>query len=152
MKDRISTTTALMMAALLALTLAGCGKDREKVLRERTLASETISSIGVNAYLWRAALNTLDFLPMAQVDSAGGVIISDWYVNPADPQERAKVTVYIVDKSLRADAVKVNVFKQVLKNGEWADSAGGLDSEKTIADAILIEARRLRLAQVSKED
>ena len=152
MKHRISTTAALAVAALVVLALTGCGKDREKVLRERTLASETISTIGVNAYLWRATLNTLDFMPMTQVDSAGGVIISDWYVNPSDPQERAKVTVYIVDKSLRADAVKVNVFKQVLRNGEWADSAAGVESEKTIADAILIEARRLRLAQVSKED
>lgn len=139
---------------LVALSLAGCswfGSDRGDVIKERTLAAEKVSSIGVNAYLWQATLQTLDFMPMADVDAQGGVIITDWYVNPGDQSERGKVTVYILDKSLRADALKVNVFKQRLRGGQWVDDADTAQAAKDMADAILLQARRIRLSQVPGE-
>lgn len=136
---------------VLALTLGGCswfGSDRGEAIKERTLAAENITRIGVNAYLWQASLQTLDFMPMADVDAQGGVIITDWYVNPGDQSERGKVTVYILDKGLRADALKVNVFKQRLKGGQWVDDADTAQAAKDVADAILLQARRIRLSQV----
>lgn len=142
----------LGLGLLMATALAGCGwfggKDREDRIKERSLAAETIYSIGVNAFLWQASLNTLSFMPMADVDSQGGVIITDWFANPADPTERSKVTVYIVDKQLRADALKVSVFKQRMASGQWIDDADTSAAARDITDAILIEARRLRLAQL----
>lgn len=138
--------------AALAAVLTGCGKDRDEVVREKTLASETITKLGVNAYLWQAALNTLDFLPMAQVDANGGVIITDWRTDPADSTRRAKVTVYVLDRSLRADALKVNVFKQELRQGQWTDLPATVEAENQVSDAILIEARRLRLRQMPEKD
>ncbi len=143
------------LAAVLALGLVGCGwfggDDDEDVRRKRTLASETITSIGVNAYLWQATLETLDFMPMADVDSQGGVIITDWYVNPKDPNERSKVTVYILDKSLRADALKVNVFRQHLSGGQWRDDPNTEEAARDVAEAILVQARRIRLGQVPQK-
>ncbi len=136
----------------LGLGLSGCGwfggDDRDDVIKERTLAAENLNTIGVNAYLWQASLNTLSFMPMADVDSQGGVIISDWFTNPTDQTERSKVTVYVLDKMLRADAIKVNVFKQRLRDGHWVDDADTATAAKDVADAILIEARRIRLSQV----
>src|SRR5437660_56848 len=61
--------------------------------------------LGVNSYLWRATLDTLNFMPLASADPVGGIIISDWYAAPDKPDERVKVNVYILDKRLRADAL-----------------------------------------------
>lgn len=136
----------------LAFTLSGCGifggKDRDDVKRERMLAAETVTSIGINAYLWRASLETLDFMPMLQADPESGVIITDWYVNPGSRDERAKVTVYVLDKTLRADALKVSVFRQTMRNGAWTDNPDTLSAEQDLENAILVQARRIRLDQV----
>ncbi|HEV2079828.1 MAG TPA: DUF3576 domain-containing protein, partial [Allosphingosinicella sp.] len=83
------------------------GGRAAKTSARADLAASRVTTIGVNAYLWRAALETLSFAPMAQVDSAGGVIVTDWYANPASPNERVKVTATILDKDLRADAIRV---------------------------------------------
>src|SRR5574338_1641794 len=75
--------------------------------------------IGVNAYLWRASLDTLAFMPLASADPYGGVIITDWYSNPEKKDERLKATVYILDTRLRADGVSAAVFRETLTNGVW---------------------------------
>lgn len=151
---RGAVAAALGLAVM--MTLGGCGifggKDRSDVKREQLLAAEDISAIGVNAYLWQASLETLDFMPMLQADPESGVIITDWYVDPKVRTERAKITVYILDKSLRADALKVSVFKQSLRNGEWVDNPGTLEAEQEIEQAIMVQARRIRLNQLPEED
>ncbi|RMF08781.1 MAG: DUF3576 domain-containing protein [Alphaproteobacteria bacterium] len=150
------TTTVAVLGTVVMLGLGGCGifggKDRSEVKREQLLASENISAIGINAYLWRASLETLDFMPMLQADPESGVIITDWYVDPAARTERAKVTVYILDKSLRADALKVSVFKQSLRDGQWVDNPGTLEAERQIEQAIMVQARRIRLSQLPRDD
>ena len=75
-------------------------------------------TLGVNSYLWHASLDTLSFLPLAIADPFGGVIISEWYVAPTSPDERLKVTVYIMDRALRADGLKVVVFRQT-RSRHW---------------------------------
>ena len=65
-------------------------------------APTATTGIGVNSYLWRAALDTVAFMPLASADPYGGVIITEWYVNPEKPDERFKVTIYILDTRLRA--------------------------------------------------
>lgn len=99
-----------------------------------------------NAYLWQASLESLDFMPLAQTDSNGGVIISDWYAPPETPDERFKVTVYILDQSLRADAVKVSVFRQVDSEKGWVDAEVDKATAIGLEDNILKRARELRLA------
>ena len=105
--------------------------------------------IGVNAYLWRGALETIDFMPLASADPFGGLIITDWYQSASAPGERLKVHVLILDRSLRADAVKVSVFKQVRREtGEWLDAPVDPKTVVELEDKIVTRARELRIASV----
>jgi hypothetical protein len=104
--------------------------------------------IGINAYLWRASLETLSFMPLHSADPFGGVIITDWYAPPESPNERFKMSVYITDRELRADAIRVSVFRQV-KNGDWADAAVNAKTAFDLENAILTRARELRAAQAA---
>ena len=106
--------------------------------------------LGVNGYLWTASLDTLKFMPLASEDASGGVIITDWYSVPEVPNERVKVNVYILDKRLRADGIRVSVFRQTRPNanGNWAAAGVNPDTATKLEDAILSRARQLRLADV----
>lgn len=103
------------------------------------------ASSAANPYLWQASLESLDFMPLAQADSGGGVIISDWYAPPETPDERFKVTVYILDQALRADALKVSVFRQTSGESGWVDAAVDKATAASLEDNILKRARELRL-------
>ena len=108
---------ALLGAAVVGLSgLAACGGGFGLHGSASAKATPT-NAIGVNAYLWRASLDTLAFMPLASADPYGGVIITDWYVNPEKPDERFKCTVYILDTRLRGDGLKVSVSKEV-SNGQ----------------------------------
>jgi hypothetical protein len=102
--------------------------------------------LGVNAYLWQASLDTLSFLPLLSADPFGGVIITDWYVPTPGVGERLKVTVYVMDRTLRADGLKVVVFRQTRNGTNWQYAQGNADTERKLEDAILTRARDLRLA------
>ena len=106
------------------------------------------SGIGVNGFLWRASLDTLSFLPLSSADPFGGVIITDWYAPPESPQERFKVTVYILGRELRSDGVRVAVFRQKRDEGtEWLDANTGKNTSTSLENAILSRARELRISQ-----
>jgi hypothetical protein len=106
-------------------------------------------AIGVNGYLWRATLDTLSFMPLASADPYGGVIITDWYANPEKPDERFKITVYILDARLRADGLNVAIFTQRRDaTGNWTDAAAATQTETDIENAILTRARQLRLSNI----
>jgi hypothetical protein len=108
--------------------------------------------IGVNAYLWRASLETIDFMPLAQADPFGGVIITDWYSPPETPGERFKINVYILDTVLRADGVKVAIFRQTDgTDAGWVDAAVDADTATAIEDNILTRARELRIAAINTQ-
>lgn len=114
--------------------------------------SDEVAGIGVNSYLWRASLDTISFMPLQEVDPFGGVIITDWYANPELPTERFKVTVYILDTRLRADALTVRVFRQEQQaNGGWIDAAVSAETAVEIENAILTRARQLRISNLETE-
>src|SRR6185369_16447769 len=102
----------------LLLPLAACGGGNKSRLKS-DLAASRVTTIGVNSYLWRASLDTLGFMPLLQTDSNGGVIVTDWYVNPSAPTERLKVTVTILDQDLCADALRVAALREVNQGGQW---------------------------------
>ncbi|MBW8859349.1 MAG: DUF3576 domain-containing protein [Caulobacter sp.] len=105
--------------------------------------------IGVNGFLWRASLDTLAFMPLASADPYGGVIVTDWYVNPEKPDERFKATVYILDTRLRADGLNVTIFKQIKDaSGAWTDTTVTDQTATDIENAILTRARQLRLSNI----
>ncbi len=106
------------------------------------------SALGVNAYLWRGALDTLAFMPLASADPFGGVIITDWYQPPAGTGERFKATAYILGRQLRADGVRVSIFRQVAQGGQWVDAPVSPTTTSEIENKVLARARELR-SQVS---
>ncbi|MEZ5680813.1 MAG: DUF3576 domain-containing protein [Erythrobacter sp.] len=133
---------ALIAVAIAATaSLAACGgRDRPRA----DLAASQVTTIGVNSYLWRAALETVSFAPLLQADSNGGVIVTDWYANPSNPGERVKVTVTILDSDLRADALRVAASRQVAQSGAWVDAPIQAATVQKLEDIILTKARELR--------
>ena len=123
------------------------------------------ATLGVNSFLWRASLDTIAFMPLASADPFGGVIITDWYSPPETPDERFKVTIYILGQQLRSDAVRAQVFRQRRggagaavtprgrppqaaqrpADGAWADSAVDQNTVTELENAILTRARQLRI-------
>ena len=136
---RGAATAALALAA--TGLVAGCAhKARPKL----DLAASKVTTIGVNAYLWRATLESLSFMPLVQTDSNGGVVVTDWYTNPRNPGERMKVTVSILDQDLRADALRIAASRQVAQGGNWIDAPVQAATVQKLEDIILTKARDLR--------
>lgn len=134
-----------VLAAALAsslLMVGGCASKDKTPAGVQAFAPQN----GVNSYLWRATLETLDFMPLDQTDVYGGVIVTDWYSNPRVPTERFKANVYILDSNLRADGLKVSVFKQTQAAGGWQDASVDADTERQIENSILTRARELFIA------
>lgn len=109
------------------------------------------AGLGVNSFLWRASLDTISFMPVNSADPFGGVILTDWHSPNEAPGERFKLNVYILDRTLRADGVRVAVFRQVQdRSGNWRDAGVPGGTGTKIEDAILIRARQLRNQSLSK--
>lgn len=111
--------------------------------------ASSASPLGVNSYLWRATLDTLSFMPLVSEDPFGGVIITDWYEDSKTPGERFKVNALILDKTLRADGVKITLFAQTMdkKTGTWRDKKPDATVARKIEDTILTRARELKINQ-----
>ena len=137
--------TVVAIAAV-ALSASACSRNRDVPTQ---LAPSRMTSIGVNAYLWRAAIDTVSFAPLLQADSAGGVIVTDWYTHPNSPGERVKLTVSIIDQDLRADALRVAASRQINQAGVWVDAPVAAATVQKLEDIILTRARDLRRTTVS---
>ena len=137
-----TTAAALILVALVA---SGCSRNREVPNR---IAPSRMTAIGVNAYLWRAAIDTVSFAPLLQADANSGVIITDWYANPNSPGERIKLTVSILDQDLRADALRVAASRQTLQSGAWVDAPVAAATVQKLEDIILTRARDIRRTSV----
>ena len=136
--------TALVLASL-APSATACSRNREVPNR---LAPSRMTSIGVNSYLWRAAIDTVSFAPLLQADPNGGVIVTDWYASPQNPGERIKLTISILDQDLRADALRVAASRQVNQSGTWVDAPVAAATVQKLEDIILTRARDLRRTSV----
>jgi hypothetical protein len=150
MASRVAFAAALVAALAGAggCAVFGSGTANSVSTSSTNLGPEETGGIGVNAYLWRASLDTLDFMPLASADPWGGVIVTDWYANPAKPDERFKVTVYILDTRLRADGVSASVFRETNVNGAWTTASVSPDTNIAFENAILAKARELRLSNI----
>ncbi|MBN9506773.1 MAG: DUF3576 domain-containing protein [Altererythrobacter sp.] len=135
-----------LLLGALALGLAACSRGNARPKAD--LAAAQITTIGVNSYLWRASLETLSFMPLTQADSSGGVIVTDWYANPQNPNERMKVSVSILDQDLRADALRVAASREVLQGGVWVAAPVQAATVQRLEDIILTKARDLRRSAI----
>lgn len=158
----LARVAAVSLVGALALGTSGCAMFGSRPaapgggggliphLGSKPAVNAPVAGIGVNAYLWRASLDTLAFMPLASADPFGGVIITDWYVNPEKTDERFKATVYILDTRLRADGLNVTVFKQTKDaSGNWVDAPVAGQTDTDIENAILTRARQLRLSNLN---
>ena len=142
-----SRTLKIGLTALTAAITAACASDGAS---SGGAATEKGVATSVNRYLWSASLETMDFMPLMTADPVAGVITTDWYANPQSPSERFKANVYILGTALRADALRVSVFKQVpaqLPDGQvlWQDAPVNPATAAELENAILTRARELRL-------
>ena len=145
---RVARAALPGLAAISLFALAACGGGMG-MHRTAAKSAPAPNAIGVNSYLWRATLDTLAFMPLSSADPYGGVVITDWYINPEKPDERFKCTVYILDTRLRGDALKVTVFKEVSNgSGGWTTSQASDQTGVDIENAILTRARQLRLSNL----
>ncbi|MBY0423215.1 MAG: DUF3576 domain-containing protein [Parvularculaceae bacterium] len=155
MKTEKSSLINVLLTAAAAAALAACGtsggKGRDIPLASVVLGkNEQAQASTVNRFLWAASLETLDFLPMKGADPIAGLIMTDWYQNPETPDEQFKVDVYILDSALRADGLRVSVFRQErTPEGGWRDAGVNPATAREIENAILTRARQLRLNQLN---
>jgi hypothetical protein len=161
--------------AAVAALLAGCGsshyqaaptggRDRDAAPSDGAFTSSSGGNtlfgakkdgegVAINAFLWRASLDTIAFMPLASADPFGGVILTDWYAPPEAPDERFKVNVYILSRVLRADGLKITVFRQMRDpGGQWRDAAVGPEVSTEFENAVLTRARDLRLRAVPENN
>lgn len=168
------TLPPVVLGGFLAVALSGCSTDLSPKDKEEAPASREDSrkymdgrffgddlllfgndkkydpnkggGMPVNQYLWRASLNVISFMPLASSDATGGVIITDWYTSRDKPNQRLKMTISILDRVLRADALKVTMNKQIRgARGEWIDAAADSAMEREMEDLILTKARELKI-------
>lgn len=136
--------TGLLVSGCSSLPLIGKKETKAATMEDRL-------GIGVNAYLWRATLDTMSFMPLASADPWGGVINYDWYTNPQTPNERFKASIFILDRRLRADALNVSVNKEVRDaSGQWVSAPVAAQTETDLENAILTKARQLNLSNAAR--
>ena len=104
------------------------------------------TTLPVNAILWRASLDIAALLPISDVDTFGGTIVTDWYSLPESPNERIKLTIFVVGRELRSDAIRVVVNVQTRDGlqGTWGNNARDLEFSRRLEDLVLNRAREIR--------
>jgi len=102
--------------------------------------------------LWRATLKSLDFLPLLNVDYAGGVIVYDWYSEDLNSREQIKVSVRFLNNELRSDSIDIIVHK---KNCESFENCKIIKLQNNFSnqlkDNILSVARLIKIEEAKKE-
>ena len=137
----ITFSRSILLFLFVSLTIS-CGNRTDRTISE---IEQSQYSMAVNAFLWRASLDTLMFMPIDKSDPIGGVISTNWYTGPDISNERTKVFIYIKDRRLRADALEVSVFRQIKADNGWQDAEVNSETSKLIENSILTKARELRL-------
>lgn len=126
------------------IVVFGVDRSREAQQAAASAAAGGGGGMTVNAFLWRATLDTLSFMPLASADPFGGVIITDWYSPPQSEGERFKATAYVTSRQLRSDGVRVQIFRQVSQRGAWVDAPTSAATNSEMEDRVLARARELR--------
>ncbi|MEH6411110.1 MAG: DUF3576 domain-containing protein [Hyphomonas sp.] len=134
-------TAALAGMLIVSGCQSGGGKKNEGEITQQNIGT-------VNPYLWRATLDTFENMPVQSADPVGGLVVYDWKSFADSPDERIKATVYILDTRLRADGVKVSVFRQTNVEGTWTDASVDPETGIQLENKILERARTLKASQI----
>ena len=103
------------------------------------------SELAVNADLWRAALETISFMPLASADPIAGVVITEWYNDPKIADERFKINIIVSGVELRADAVRVTLMREKKRGARWSTVDGNKLVARQLENIILTRARDFRI-------
>ena len=160
---------ALLLITPLTLYLGGCsgldmktpepekkpvsvltGKPQGTSIDELFGEKGQTGSLPVNALLWRAALDIASFVPLDDVDTFGGSIVTEWYVPEDQPNRRLKLAVFVVGLELRSDAIQVRAYVQTRDGDSWTNAGRDSALGRKLEDLILARARELRAATISE--
>ena len=108
-------------------------------------ASAISMGMAVNPYLWRGALETINFMPLSSADQVGGTIITDWYSTADSEKERCKLNIFITGINLKTENLRVMSFCQEFKNPTWVNKETEKENNIKIENAILNKAKKLKL-------
>jgi hypothetical protein len=107
-------------------------------------------SLPVNALLWRAALDIASFVPLDDVDTFGGSIVTEWHQPKDRPNQRLKLTMFVVGRELRSDAITVRAYIQNRLGSDWVDAGRDETLGRKLEDLVLTRARELRAATTAE--
>ena len=105
--------------------------------------------------LWRASLDTIDFMPLTSVNYSGGIIITDWYSTDENSNESIKISIRFLTNEIRSDALDIKVFNKKCMSGSncvTSEKQGNINTElktKILKTAALYEAQKK--SKTSKE-
>ena len=108
------------------------------------------NSLPVNALLWRAALDIASFVPLDDVDTFGGSIVTEWHQPKETPNQRLKLTMFGVGRELRSYAITVRAYIQNRLGTEWVDAGRDEALGRKLEDLVLTRARELRAAATAE--
>ena len=126
------------------------GKPQGTPIEELFGGTKQSSGMPVNALLWRAALDIASFVPLEDIDTFGGSIITEWYIPEDQPNRRLKLAVFVVGLELRSDAIQVRAYVQTRDGNDWTDAGRDAELGRKLEDLILTRARELRAAAISE--
>ena len=109
-----------------------------------------VATIGmpINPYLWRGSLEIIDFMPLLSANPFAGVIITDWYTDQNNKNQRCKLNIFIKGVAMTTNNLKVNSFCQTLsENNNWIDEKVDNNNNRQLENAILNEAKKIKLSQ-----
>ena len=115
-------------------------------------SSNKSAALPVNALLWRASLDIASFVPLADVDTFGGSILTEWYSLPSRPDERIKLAIFVLDRELRSDAIRVIVYVQRNDGVSWVDAGQDIEMGTRLEELILTRAREIRASSTLESD
>lgn len=160
-----------LLIIITALTFAGCSQMQKMTVPKKdgpgsalTGRSEQGISLSdvlnrkgnntdqlpINALLWRASLDIASSIPLDDVDTFGGTIVTEWYQLDAADDERIKLAVFVLDRELRADGIRVVVYVQKRDNNSWSDYGTDNEMGQQLEELILTRAREIRAATISE--
>ncbi len=119
--------------------ILGGGENKNETSQSLT------ANMPINIFLWRGALETIDFMPLSSADPIGGIIITDWYSTTDNEQERCKLNIFITGQNLKTENLKVTSFCQSFKDQIWVNKSVDKNNNIKIENAILNKAKKLKL-------
>ena len=113
--------------------------------------SKKNEDLGQNNVLWKATLNTLDFIPLANATYTGGIIVTDWYSSEQSSDKSIKISVTFLSPELSSTSIKVDSFEKSCKENRCKVAKLDSSFSNNIKTKILENARKLKIEQEKKK-